>query len=787
MAGQAKSGMHDENFILLQDLWFMALKKWRWFLVSVLITMSVAIFYIARSTPIYMRSASLLIKEDNKNIGGENNAFANLDIFKTNTNINNEILALQSPALMSEVVEKLSLNINYSIRDGIRQKPLYKQSPIKVVFADTDQNHSSSFLVKLSPSKLELSDFTLHGKSIESQSIVTKLNTNIETPLGIITIQPNENYAQHNGEETILVNKETLQTTTSHYASTLQVTLGNEDASIVNLSISDVSINRAEDILNALIAVYNDNWIEDKNQIAVSTSEFIDKRLTVIENELGHVDNDISTFKSRNLLPDIQAATSMYMAQSSSNNNQLLSLNNQLSVAQFIKSHIKEHAKHQLVPANLGLENLNTESIIGEYNTLLLRRNNLLNNSSDKNPLLKDMDENLGSMRASMLVSIDNLIASLKLQINNIRQSENQTTQQIASNPSQAKYLLSVERQQKVKEALYLYLLQKREENQLSQAFTAYNSRVINPPSGSATPVSPQKARIILIALAIGFIAPALLISIFKSFDISVRSKADLKNLNIPFIGEIPLYTDDIKYTSIWRRPSFLNEKRTQRRKLKIVVEEKNRNYINEAFRVMRTNLEFMTGGAGQNRTILLTSFNSNSGKTFISSNLGISFSLAGKKVVVLDLDMRKADLSQNSKTVDYGAADYLGGFIDNPDSIIIKKSALDYGPDIVPVGTVPPNPTELLLSDRLAILLEYLRTRYDYILIDCPPTNMVADPAIIEKQVDLTIFVIRSGLLDKRMLPELEEIYKNKQFKNMVITLNGSASSRNKYGYYYE
>lgn len=784
MAENIKSKIQEENLIQVQDLWKMAVKRWRWFALSLFLSLGIAVLYIAKSIPVYMSSASLLIKEDGKSINSDISTFSTLDLFRTNTNINNEILTLQSPALMAEVVKKRSLNVNYSTRSGIRQKTLYSQSPISVVFSSTKEDKPVSFSIELLKNKVQLSDILIQGEVTNFPVTLCELSKPIKTPFGEIMILPTNFYHQQPPNTIIRVDKSLLAPIVSKYSSALKVELGNSDASIVKLSITDVSVSRAEDILNTLIATYNENWIEDKNQIAISTSDFIDKRLAVIENELGNVDNNISEFKSKNLLPDIQAATSMYLAQSSSNSSTLLSLGNQLSVAQFIKSHIRDHAKHQLIPANLGLENLNTESLISDYNTSILRRNGLINNSSEKNPLIKDLDESLDVMRQSILTSIDNLISSYKLQIANIKQSENQTNQQIASNPNQAKYLLSVERQQKVKEALYLYLLQKREENQLSQAFTAYNSRIINPPSGSSVPVSPQKPKIILVAIAIGLIIPTVLIFILHSLDITVRGQKDLRNLTLPFIGEIPLNIDISGRNQVWRKPSFVKQK--NRHNLNIVVEAKNRNHINEAFRVIRTNLDFIKGGTNQIKTIMLTSFNSNSGKTFITTNLGISHALTGSKVIVVDLDMRKSDLSRNFKNTDVGVSDYLGGFIDDPDKIIIKNVSQSIL-DVIPVGTIPPNPTELLLSERLPALLAYLKDKYDYILIDCPPIDIVADTSIIEKQVDFTIFVIRAGLLDRRMLPELESMYQKKRFKNMAMILNGSTQTHNKYGYYYD
>ncbi|MFV0468107.1 MAG: GumC family protein [Dysgonomonas sp.] len=776
----------DESFIHLQDLWKIAIKKWHYFVFSIIICLSVAVFYIARTTPLYTCSASLLIKDDSKkNIGAGNGEFSNLDLFKSTANINNEILTLQSPALMAEVVRALNLNVNYSVSEGLRYKTLYDQSPITVKLPDLDERESFSFSIQLLNDKVQLSDFVSKGEKMNVAEVTGTLSKPLATPFGSVIISSTSHHVEKNKKMEIFFSKVDIKSVANSYVHALSVTLGNEEASIVNLTIKDPSVKRGEDILNTLINVYNENWIEDKNKMAISTSDFIDKRLVVIEDELGNVDNNISEFKSKNLLPDIQSVTSMYMAQSNDNNTRLLALNNQLTVMKYVKRYISDpSSKNQLIPSGLGIADMDIQTLVNEYNTMMLKRNTLLSNSSDNNPLLKDINESLNTIRQSVISSINNIVKTTDLQTDNIIKSETQTNRQIATNPSQAKYLLSVERQQKVKESLYLYLLQKREENQLSQAFTAYNTRIINPPSGNTIPVFPQKKTIFLIALAVGLITPLMIIFLLNNLDISVRNRKDLKDVTVPFIGEIPSNLD-VKKGNFYNR-LFHSQKHKSDNQLSIVVGEDVHNYINEAFRVVRTNLDFMKGKSDKMKVMLMTSFNPDSGKTFIINNLAMSQALAGKKVIVINLDMRTSGKNLANLDVNQaGISNYLNGFIDDPQDII-EKGSLHPNLDIIPIGSIPPNPTELLLSERLPKLFNYLRTIYDYILVDCTPIDLVADPVIIEKHADLTIFVIRVGLLDRRMLPELEEMYQNKRFKNMVMLLNGVIHPYNKYGYYY-
>ena len=556
------------------------------------------------------------------------------------------------------------------------------------------------------------------------------------------------------------------------YTQKLWAELGNEDATIINLSIDDASVQKAEDILNTLIEVYNEKWIQDKNQIAVSTSRFIGERLGVIENELGHVDENISSYKSEHLLPDVQAASNLYMSQSAENKKEIQALTNQLTTAQYIRRELNSKEMNQPLPTNSGIANVNIESQIGEYNKIVLDRNRLIANSSEKNPLVKDLGNSMQSMKRTILQSVDNLIVSLNTQIRSIRQQEVATTQQLASNPTQAKYLLSVERQQKVKEELYLYLLQKREENELSQAFTAYNTRVITAPRGSALPMAPNKKNILLVAFALGLLVPAVIIFMQENMNTKVRGKKDLENLSVPYLGEIPLY--------------FRNKKKKNKfSEYAIVVEEGNRNIINEAFRVLRSNVDFMKSKNTEQKVFIETSFNPGSGKSFLSMNIAMSFAIKGKKVLVIDGDLRHGTVSAYVGSPKKGLSDYLGNkeVVWNELLVIDKKYPNLH---IIPVGTIPPNPTELLEDGSLATLMQDLRDEYDYIFIDCPPIDIVADTQIIEQYADRTLFVVRAGLLDRSLLPELESIYQEKRFKNLSVILNGTESTGGRYGYRY-
>ncbi|WP_300901766.1 polysaccharide biosynthesis tyrosine autokinase [uncultured Bacteroides sp.] len=771
------SAQNQQDFIRIQDLFYLCLNKWHWFVLSLAVCLGAAVWYLLTTPPVYTRSASILIKDDSKgkSTSGAMEDFADFGMFATSTNVNNEMGTLQSPDLMREVVSRLNLNMDYHTDGRFHRQTVYgEQLPVKTILVDFPANQATAFTMQLKDGNVTLFDFKKDEKSIDG-SFTGTLNDTISSPVGKIVIQPDSSYEKE--EETLLyVSHVPIQSAVAAYSMNLSVSQNDEKSNIITLTFKDVSTQRAEDVLNTLIAVYNENWVKDKNQIAVSTSMFINDRLGVIEGELGNVDNDISSYKSEHLLPDVQVAASMYMAQANEANASIKELNNQAYMARYIRNYLTDETnRFRLLPASSGIENSNISTQISEYNNQLMERNSLVSHSSVKNPLVKEMDASLQALRSALVTSIDNQLVALNAQIKSQQNYSGQVTSQIASNPNQAKYLLSVERQQKVKESLYLYLLQKREENELSQAFTAYNTRIITMPGGSMIPTAPVKKNILLMAFALGLLIPVVVIFMMENMNTVVRGRKDLEHLTIPFVGEIPL--------SFRKKKKF--SRQPQEKECVVAVKEKSRNVINEAFRVVRTNLEFMQDKESESYVIMLTSANPDSGKTFISFNLAASLGIKGKRVLAIDLDLRKGSLSQYAGSPKKGISDYLAGDVKDIKEIIVQPSE-DARLEIIPVGTIPPNPTELLFSERLNQSIAKLRKEYDYIFIDCPPVEIVADATIISQLVDMTLFIIRAGRLDRSILPEIERFYTDKKYKNMSLILNGTDGGSGRYGYKY-
>ena len=716
--------------------------------------------------------------------------FNDLGVFSNSVKINNEMLTINSLDNICEVVRRLHLDMNYTIDGRFHQILLYDQSlPASVDLLGGLENTAATFDMKLNGNEALLSDFVIYGEK-KGGTVVAAFGDTVATPIGPLCVRPTDYFKEGKDYDLIHVQHSGIESTARRYAAKLTIGLSTKNSDVMSLVINDISKRRGDDFLNMLIAVYNNNWLKDKNQIMLSTSIFINDRLKIIEQELGDVDKDISTYKSENLLPDVDAVSRIYLSENSATATRILEINNRIAITRYIRNMLmSETSKDQLLPVNSGINSPNIESQITTYNTMMLRRNSLVANSSDENPLVLDLDENLTAMREAIITSIDNELVTLNNQLASLQGTEREITQRLAANPNQAKYLLSVERQQKVKESLYLYLLQKREENQLSQAFTAYNTRVIEQPNGSALPTKPNKSMIRLIAVILGLLIPGIILFLRERFNTTIRGRKDLEKLSLPFVGEIPLAYSKADQK---KKKKEAKKKRVEQQDQEVkegfaggvVVKKGSRNVINEAFRVFRTNLEFMSKDRESN-IYMFTSFNPGSGKSFICINSAIALAIKEKKVLVIDGDLRHASLSAYIFSPKNGIANYLARQEEDINKLILPSQ--DYPTlSYLPVGVIPPNPTELLEDDRFGALLEQFGKEYDYVLIDCPPIDIVADPQIINKYVDRTIFVVRAGLMERSLIPELENIYKQHKYKNMCLVLNGSTGNDGRYGYGY-
>ena len=527
----------EENNMSLKDIWALCVNNWKWFAISLGVCLLAATFYIIKTVPVYTRSASVLIKEDRKSgsVSADiSSAFTDLGFGQTRVNVNNEIINFLSPDLMMQVVKNLHLDVDYKLQ-GLRYKhTIYGSSlPVQVEFLDLGRNESAGLTLTLTDSaSVSLKDF-VRGKDKVKGSAVAAYGDTTETPLGKILVTRSQYADEAKPDRPILVTRRGLQGTARAYRSRLSAVLSDKNTTVINLGFKDVNTQRAEDVLRMVINVYNENWIKDKNQITTSTNEFIADRLRIIEQELGSVDKTITSYRSEHRLPDYTSAARMDMELSAEAGKHLMELNNQLSIARFLQSDISGAAPGTLLPGNVGLNDASTLAQINQFNTTMLQRNRLVENSSEENLLVKDLDQQLSSLRSTILTSLDNYIKSIGIQIRSSQQAQRSSQARVSDIPLQAGRLLSDERQQKVKESLYLYLLQKREENELSQAFTAYNTRVVATPGGSNRPVTPNKKMIYLVALLLGLAVPFAWFYLKEVLNTAVRGRKEIGRAHV--------------------------------------------------------------------------------------------------------------------------------------------------------------------------------------------------------------------------------------------------------------
>ena len=759
-----------EGFAKIKDVGFLLLGNWKWFVLSLAIAFGAAYYYLQITPKVYLSSASIMVKGDEKQ-GGSEALLNELGIKGQGVNITNEIMSMRTAAVASEIVKRLKLDIEYFHPGPFHDNAAYGLDlPVAVEIPDIRDTDAVEFSIAIRrDSTVRLSDIIIGGERAEG-AFTFKMGKTAKTPLGRMTVNPSPYY--HAGmTDNLKVVRSPMRSVIGKVQGGIIAEQRNNKASIIDLKYYDVSRTRGEDILSTLVAVYNENWVKDRNQVTTSTTEFIRDRLAIIESELGNVDSDISDYKSRNLVTDVASMGGIALTQKASTEEAGRELDNRVYMTKYLRSYLSDglHDKEQL-PANSGIDNPGIEAQIQAYNSLLLQRNNHLAVSSEQNPLVMDIDDKLRTMKSSILGSLDNELTMLGTQRRAISSAQSQAVSKLTVNPQQEKYLLSVERQQKVKEQLYLFLLQKREENELSQAFTAYNTRLIESPSSSPVPVTPDSTRVLAIALLIGLLIPSGIIILIETFNTAVRGRKDLQVLHAPFVGEIPLATER-------------KGKRRVAREVKdnrLLVKAGSRNVMNEAFRVVRTNLEFILGFDGGHHVVMLTSMNPGSGKTFICANISTALAIKGKKVIAVDLDLRKASLSKYIDEPEMGVSNYLSGQVADYHDVITRLGELD----IIPVGTIPPNPSELLFTPRFSKMMEELKENYDYVIIDCPPVEIVADAAIISRFAEMTLFIVRAHIMDRSFLTDIETWYQERRYPNLSVILNGTHQEFSHYGY---
>lgn len=764
----------------VRDILGLLKQHYLWFVVSVIICLSIAVYRVGKSPDIYLRITSIMIK-DGEHGASNISVFKDLGIETPSRNVMNEIMVIKSADVAREVVRRLGLDMEYR-REGLFVNPVVygDNVPIKVLIPGIDDFTTMSCTLELmADSMVRMSDIVRNGMEIDDDFSM-KLGAYYETVIGTVAIVPTDSYNKGIYEK-LMLQRSSISTVSNMLTSNINANLRSRDATIIDIYYIDESIERANDILDAVVEEYNRRWVNDQNLITESTNKFINERIAAIEKELSEVESTLANYRSSNLTLDADAQGEKALYRVEKADDRLIEIENQMYMIEYMRSFIDNpDNERSLLPLNTGINSASIEHYLAEYNTVMQTRNGHLAHASSQSPVVSDLTERLNALKSTISHTMDNELIRLsnEYDIVNDRKINAQVT--VANTPHKTIYLTSIERQKQVKENLYLFLLQKKEENELSRTFTAYNCRLVEPPHGSTEPISPNPEKSCLLAILAGLSIPLLVVVMKESMNGKVRTKSDIEWLDIPFMGEIPLSANVNRELKKKRIKSLNNVSVIRKEKLhNFVVMPHCRDMMNEAFRMLRTNIEFMLSGQQCGHIVMVTSLNPASGKTFIAANLALSLSLADKRVVLVDLDMRKGMLSRYVVSGIDGMSSYLSGRMPDYHSLIINRQGLD----IMPCGIIPPNPIELLIKDTFPALIESLRDEYDYVIIDAPPVELVADAAIINQYVDLTLFVVRAHLHEKAHLPILDTWYTKSKYRNLAIVLNGTTVADSVYG----
>jgi capsular exopolysaccharide synthesis family protein len=746
---------------------------WQWFILGAFLCLSVAYVYLRYATPQYQASTTILVKDEKK--GGmlsELSAFSDLGLGSAlKSNVDNEIEILKSRTLVESTVKVLKLNIALITHGNVKSSEVYKDTPILVDFISKKPDFYTSKMllefIELTPNSFTLESKINYGEvKVLTQNkkeyrygevIATAIGELIVTKPLVLKKSVIKNY------ESIDISVSPLDAVVRGYLGRIKVNPISKTSSVVEISMTDPIVKRAEVFLNKLIQIYNDDAAADKNFISENTSKFIADRLLLITQELDGVEQDVESFKKTNSLTDIESEAKLFIEGSSEYNKLSVQNEIQLNVVSSMLDFLKKSTNADLLPANIISKEGDASELINSYNQLILERNRILKSATLANPTVVTLDQQIASLKSNVAESLSRMQASLNIQKRNLKGQEGLLDSKIGKIPVQERQFRVIARQQKVKEELYLYLLEKREETAISLAATAPNARVVDAAKASLIPVSPKKNIIYLAALLLGLLIPFGIIYINDLLDTKVKNRLDITDkFNIPFLGDIP-------------KSLTPNE----------IIDTTSRTSTAEALRIVRANLDFMLNQVpeGRAKSIFLTSTISGEGKTFLSVNLASIIAHSGKKVLLIGMDIRKPKLNEYiGITKTKGLTDYLSSK-NEPISDFITKYKGYKNLDVLLAGSIPPNPTELLMNTKVDELFAQFKKDYDFILVDTAPVSLVSDTLIVAKYADTFVYVVRANHMDKRMLSIPDILHKENKLPNMAFILNDTEITKG-YGY---
>ena len=770
-----KLGEQSEEQVNIQELLFRYLIHWPWFVVSIIICIACAWGYLRLTTPIYNISATVLIKDEKK--GGGASMSSDLEkmglegFVSSSSNVDNEIEVLRSKSLAREVVNNLGLFVTYMDEDEFPSKELYHTSPVLVSLTHQEADKLPGRMeinMILQPTGALGVQITVGEKEYRKQ--FDKLPAVFPTDEGTVAFFANNDTLSAVCPENITKERHITAfinrpfSVLKEYVSSLSIAPTSKTTSVVVISLENTNTRRGRDYINKLLEMYNINANNDKNEVAQKTAEFIDERIGIISKELGSTEQDLENFKRSAGITDLSSEAQIALTGNAEYEKKRVENQTQINLVMDLQRYMKGN-EYEVLPSNIGLQDAASAGAIDRYNQMLVERKRLLRTSTENNPTIINLDTSIRAMRTNVQATLDATLKGLQITKEDLAREASRYSRRINDAPTQERQFVSIARQQEIKSGLYLMLLQKREENAITLAATVNNAKIIDEALADDNPISPKKTIVYLAALVLGVGLPVGVIYLIGLTKFKIEGRADVEKLtSLPVVGDIPLA--DEKTGSI-------------------AVFENQNNLMSETFRNVRTNLQFMLEN-GKN-VILVTSTISGEGKSFISANLAISLSLLGKKVVIVGLDIRKPGLNKvfNIPKKEHGITQYLTNTTANLMDFV-QPSDINKNLFILPGGTVPPNPTELLARGGLEKAIETLKANFDYVILDTAPVGMVTDTLLIGRVADLSVYVCRADYTHKAEFTLINELAENNKLPNLCIAVNGLDLNSRKYGYYY-
>ena len=770
-----KLGEQSEEQVNIQELLFRYLIHWPWFVVSIIICIACAWGYLRLTTPIYNISATVLIKDEKK--GGGASMSSDLEkmglegFVSSSSNVDNEIEVLRSKSLAREVVNNLGLFVTYMDEDEFPSKELYHTSPVLVSLTHQEADKLPGRMeinMILQPTGALGVQITVGEKEYRKQ--FDKLPAVFPTDEGTIAFFANNDTLSAVCPENITKERHITAfinrpfSVLKEYVNSLSIAPTSKTTSVVVISLENTNTRRGRDYINKLLEMYNINANNDKNEVAQKTAEFIDERIGIISKELGSTEQDLENFKRSAGITDLNSEAQIALTGNAEYEKKRVENQTQINLVMDLQRYMKGN-EYEVLPSNIGLQDAASAGAIDRYNQMLVERKRLLRTSTENNPTIINLDTSIRAMRTNVQATLDATLKGLQITKEDLAREASRYSRRINDAPTQERQFVSIARQQEIKSGLYLMLLQKREENAITLAATANNAKIIDEALADDNPISPKKTIVYLAALVLGVGLPVGVIYLIGLTKFKIEGRADVEKLtSLPVVGDIPLA--DEKTGSI-------------------AVFENQNNLMSETFRNVRTNLQFMLEN-GKN-VILVTSTISGEGKSFISANLAISLSLLGKKVVIVGLDIRKPGLNKvfNIPKKEHGITQYLTNTTANLMDFV-QPSDINKNLFILPGGTVPPNPTELLARGGVEKAIETLKANFDYVILDTAPVGMVTDTLLIGRVADLSVYVCRADYTHKAEFTLINELAENNKLPNLCIAVNGLDLNSRKYGYYY-